>query len=132
MKGRILVADDDPVAVEALSSMLKAAGYAVTVAQDAMQALMRAVKDAPDGIVLDIGMPGGGGERVLERLKASSKTNTIPVVVVTALTNVHSRAKALGATEVLAKPVTAQELLHALDRALEGPPSPTEDTPRRA
>jgi PleD family two-component response regulator len=47
LKGRILVADDDLVVVETLFSILKGAGYAVTVAQDAMQALMRAVKDAP-------------------------------------------------------------------------------------
>jgi len=131
MSLRILVANDDQVAVQTVSSILKAAGYVVTVAQDAMQAIMRAMKEAPDGIVLDIGMPGGGGERVLERLRASTKTSMIPVVVVTALTNVQDRARALGAADVIAKPVTAERLLGALDLALKRPSSHTGDPPGR-
>lgn len=124
---KILIADDDLVAVQTLSAMLKAGGYDVSVAHDAMQAIMRAVRDQPDAVLLDIAMPGGGGEQVLRRLRASSKTHTIPVVVVTGLTDpdLPNRARALGATEVLAKPVDPLQLAAALTRALDGSSSTT-------
>ena len=117
MPARILVADDDPVSVQTLSSILKAAGFDVVVAQDAMQAIMRAVRDAPDAVVLDIGMPGGGGEKVLERLKASSKTSAIPVVVVSGVPNASGRAP--GVAAVMAKPVKPEQLVDALKNALK-------------
>jgi CheY-like chemotaxis protein len=54
------------------------------VAHDAMQALMGAVRSLPDAIVLDVHMPGGTGIEALRKLKASSKTFGIPVVVLSA------------------------------------------------
>jgi CheY-like chemotaxis protein len=122
---KVLVADDDRVAVQTLSALLKGAGYNVSVAYDAMQAVMMAVREQPDAVLLDIGMPGGGGEQVLQRLTASSKTNTIPVVVVTGLHDpaLPARARALGAREVLPKPVDAELLTRSL-RQLLGPSAP--------
>lgn len=117
---RILIADDDRVTVQLLSSVLKAAGYEMSIAYDGMQALMMAVKNPPDALILDIGMPGGTGLHVLERLRASSKTSAVPVLVITALTDpdLPARTRALGASEFLAKPVVAERLRAALDRML--------------
>ena len=128
---RILVADDDGVAVQTLSALLKAGGYDVTVATDAMQTVMAAMRNPPDAILLDIAMPGGGGEQVLQRLKTSNRTNMIPVVVVTGLKDpsLPARARALGAMDVLSKPVDAQRLTQALDRALGR--TPPKETPKR-
>jgi two-component system KDP operon response regulator KdpE len=121
----VLIADDDRVTVQWASSVLKANGHEVTAAYDGMQAVMLAMRTPPDAIILDIGMPGGSGLTVLQRLRASTKTGTIPVVVLTALTDpaLPAQAKALGADEFLAKPVTADQLRSALDRLLHRPPS---------
>lgn len=120
----VLIADDDQVTVQLLSSLLKANGYDVRAAYDSMQAVMLAMRDSPAAIILDIAMPAGGGWSVLQRLKASSKTRGIPVVVLTALSDptLPEKAKALGADAFLAKPVAPNELRSTLDRFLNPPP----------
>ncbi len=121
----VLIADDDRVTVQWLSGVLTAAGHRVTTALDAAQTVMLAVRTVPDIIVLDIGMPAGSGEFALQRLKASSKTSNVPVLVLTALQDpaLPQRVRDLGAAEVLAKPVTPDVLCQALAR-LAGPPGP--------
>lgn len=120
----VLIADDDQVTVQLVSSVLKANGYDVRAAYDSLQAVTLAMRDPPDAIILDIAMPAGGGWSVLERLKASSKTRAIPVVVLTALTDpqLPARAKALGADAFLVKPVAPNELRSTLERLLNPPP----------
>jgi DNA-binding response OmpR family regulator len=56
---KILIADDDRVHVHMLESCLKARGFRVNVAFDAIQAWMAAIRTPPDAIILDIQMPGG-------------------------------------------------------------------------
>lgn len=120
---RILVADDDRVTLQLLSTVLKARGYEVSAAQDGVQALMLAVREPPDAIILDIGMPGGSGLHVLKPLRASTKTSTIPVIVLMAPTDptLRDQAEALGADDFLPKPVAVDRLQSALDRLLKGP-----------
>ena len=117
---QILIADDDPITVQMLSGVLKGAGFSISVALDAMQAVMVAMRTPLDAIVLDIGMPGGGGFQVLERLKATAKVSAIPVIVVTASTDptLRARVRALGAKDFFSKPIDPSHLLHALDRLL--------------
>ena len=122
---QILIADDDPVTVHMLSGVLEGGGFDVTVAVDAMQAVMMAMRKLPAAIILDIGMPGGGGFQVLERLRASPKTKAIPIIVVTALNDpaLPAHVRALGANEFLRKPVAADMLRTILDRLLGDPPA---------
>ncbi|MCX5759970.1 MAG: response regulator [Gemmatimonadetes bacterium] len=116
----VLLADDDKVQTLMLSSLLRDKGYIVAAAYDATYTFMVAMKSPPDVIVLDIQMPGGTGIVVLERLKASSKTWQIPVIVLSGSTDPKAAdtVKALGAAEYLAKPVDVDQLLAALARAL--------------
>ena len=118
----VLIADDDLVHTTMLSGLLKAGGFEVSVAADAMQAIMLAVRKPPDAITLDIGMPGGGGFQVLERLKASTnpKLSKVPVIVLTGLTDplLAGRVLAIGASEFLSKSVTPEKLRETLDRLL--------------
>jgi len=120
---QILIADDDPVTVQMLSGVLTGRGFAVSVARDAMQAVMMAVRTPPDGLILDIGMPGGTGFQVLERLKVGAKTSKIPIIVLTALTDpvLQARVRALGAREFFTKPIAPDQLLQAVDRILAPP-----------
>jgi CheY-like chemotaxis protein len=120
----VLIADDDQVTVQLLSSVLKANGYDVRAAYDSLQAVTLAMREPPDAIILDIAMPAGGGWSVLQRLKTSSKTRAIPVVVLTALTDpsLPEHAKRLGADAFLTKPVDPGQLRTALARFADRPP----------
>jgi two-component system KDP operon response regulator KdpE len=123
----ILIAEDDPVTVQMLSGVLEGSGFDVAVAVDAMQAVMMAMRRPPDAVILDIGMPAGGGFQVLERLNAAVKTSAIPVIVITAQTDpaLQARVRALGAKEFFSKPVAPDQLRQALDRLL----APSGDAP---
>jgi len=118
---KVLVADDDRVLTRLATAGLKSRGWQVEVAHDAMQALMFAMKSPPpDVIALDIGMPGGTGFEVLKRLRQSSRTEQIPVVVVSGSITGADEAKVaeLGAVAFLRKPVDPQILHETLTRAV--------------
>jgi two-component system response regulator RegA len=130
----VLLADDDKVQTMMLSSQLRAKGFSVAAAYDATYTFMVAMKSPPDAVVLDIQMPGGTGRAVLERLKGSSKTMQIPVVVLSGIADpaVVREVLALGATEYLHKPVDVDVLVAALQRALGLPVDPPAATPAAA
>ena len=77
----ILIADDDRVLAQLLSSRLSKENFTVVVSYDAMHAFMSAMRLAPAVVRLDINMPGGTGLEVLKRLKTSTRTSLIPVIV---------------------------------------------------
>src|SRR5579884_2702483 len=112
----ILIADDDKVFVQFASSRLKGEGFNVVAASDAMQAVMTAMKTPVHGVLLDIQMPSGTGIEVLKRLKSSTKTQLIPVFVVSASNDpeMPSTAKTLGAEEFFAKPLDIDLLISRL------------------
>ncbi|HYV97464.1 MAG TPA: response regulator, partial [Gemmatimonadaceae bacterium] len=103
----ILIADDDRVTTTMLASKLKGAGYQTLVAVDAMQTLMLAQKHQLEAVLLDINMPGGSGIMALQRLKGSSKTSNVPVIVVSASEDpeMPDKVRGMGADEFLKKPV---------------------------
>jgi DNA-binding response OmpR family regulator len=116
----ILVADDDRVLAQLLSSRLSKAKYSVIVSYDAMHAFMAAMKLAPAAVILDINMPGGTGLEVLKRLKSSSKTNLIPVIVLSGSADPADIQNVIdmGADEFLGKPPDFERLEGALTRLL--------------
>jgi DNA-binding response OmpR family regulator len=120
---RVLVADDDPVITQVIRTGLRAKGWEVEVAADAMQAVMFAMRSPPDALVLDLNMPGGTGITALKRLKASVKTQFIPVLVLsgTADENAPTAVLSVGADGFLPKPVDVDELHRALRRLLHLP-----------
>lgn len=123
MKKTILVVEDEPRIVEVLTLRLKAAGYRVITAADAVLAGMMARKHQPDLVLLDISMPGGNGLMVAERLQNGETTAGIPLIVLTASRQPGLRAKALalGAAAFFEKPYDAHQLLAAMARALGEP-----------
>jgi CheY-like chemotaxis protein len=121
---KLLIADDDRVLALLLSTRLRAKGWKVDVAHDAMQALMFAMRTAPDAIVLDIAMPGGTGFDALAKLKMSSRTGQIPVVVLSGSIEPKDEAKvlAMGAA-VFVRKAPDIDALHELLLKLVGAPS---------
>jgi two-component system cell cycle response regulator len=107
MTARILVVDDILPNVKLLEAKLTAEYFDVVTANNGPEALEIAEAETPDLILLDVMMPGMDGFEVCERLKADPKTRHIPVVMVTALSDVNDRVRGLkaGADDFLSKPV---------------------------
>lgn len=110
-----LVIEDDPVAARLLTVQLENAGFRVAAATTGEEGLTLAQSEIPALITLDVLLPDMGGWEVLERLKADHRLATIPVVIASIVAD-EARGFALGAAQVLAKPVTRESLLGALTR----------------
>jgi len=113
---KLLIADDDKTFCHLLSAEMGAKGWRVTIAADAMQ-IMYALRVQPNVIVLDIQMPGGTGITALKKLKASTKTSGIPVLVVSGSTEatMESTLVQAGAARYIAKPVDVESLRTAIE-----------------
>ncbi len=108
---KILIVDDDPVARQILNAQLRAR-YQVLMSGDAMAAFTEARKHEPDLVILDLGLPAGGGFVVLQRLKSMPALSGIPVIVVSGLDRATNEPKALaaGADAYMGKPADEQAL----------------------
>ena len=86
------------------------------MAVDAVTAVGTARRFEPDLVLLDLGLPGGNGYTVLERLRSLGPLTAVPVVVLSAWDREVNEARALaeGATAFLAKPIDDDELLRVL------------------
>ncbi|OIP72021.1 MAG: hybrid sensor histidine kinase/response regulator [Oscillatoriales cyanobacterium CG2_30_40_61] len=111
--GFILIVDDNPTNLAVLSQTLKSAGFAVRVAEDGESALELVERKQPALILLDIQMPGIDGFETCKKLKADPKTQEIPIIFLTALTNTENKVKglSLGAVDYIGKPFEQEEVL---------------------
>ncbi|MCR4440448.1 MAG: diguanylate cyclase [bacterium] len=112
-KPRILVVDDVAANVELLKSHLSTQGYEVLVAHSGPEALDIVDQEAPDLVLLDVVMPDMDGFEVCRRLKASTATDFVPVIMVTALDEVEYKVRGMeaGADDFVTKPFNRLELL---------------------
>ncbi len=120
---KIMLVEDDKDTVRAMGVRLKSQGYSLVVATDAISAISMARKEKPDLIVLDLGLPGGDGFTVMQRIKSNYDLMLVPIIVVSArdpLVN-EERALAAGAEAFLQKPVENAEFLALIERALYKP-----------
>ena len=117
---KILVVDDDQDLLRALGTRLRAEGYGFVAAGDGVMAVAAARREKPDLILLDLGLPGGDGYQVLERVKSLMMTSQTPVIVMSAKDPlVHGdRARQAGADAYLQKPVESAVLLTEIRRLL--------------
>lgn len=112
-RARILVVDDNPAGVDLMRAQLDGEGYSIDSAGDGEQALEKVSETTPDLVILDIMLPKMSGFEVCKRIKGNEATRSIPVIMVTALNDMESRAKGItaGADEFLSRPVDRSELL---------------------
>lgn len=113
MSSRILIVEDDPTNIQALSAILAAEGYRISIATNGAQALDVLGRVRPDLILLDIMMPGTDGFETCRRVKASSTWREIPLIFLTGRTGTEDIVKGfeLGAVDYVGKPFNAHELL---------------------
>ena len=117
-----MLVDDDQDFVVAQSAVLRRAGYEVLVASDAVSAVSVAVRERPQAVIMDIGLPGGDGTTVMQRLHALPSLAGIPVIMLSGRDPQKYRQDALeaGAAAYLAKPASAEDLLKALEEVVRG------------
>lgn len=117
---RVLVVEDDRGVREHMTKILGAAGYEVRAAVNGLAGVSMAHDYMPDVIVCDHLMPELNGLGALELLRQHLRTEAIPVIFATAVTdrNTHRRAMEQGADDYLTKPFTSQELLASVGAQL--------------
>jgi PAS domain S-box-containing protein len=109
----ILVVDDEPGSLSLLTGVLTSEGYHVRVADSGRLALASIDAWLPELILLDIRMPGMDGFEVCRRLKVGGKSQRVPVIFITAASDLEERVKglAVGAVDYITKPFQKEELL---------------------
>ena len=117
---KILIIDDDQHLLLGLTTRLKTNGYLVVSAGDSVAAIAVARKEAPDLVILDLGLPAGDGFVVLERMRGLADLAGIPVIVLSARDPAQNEQRALdgGAVAFFQKPPDNHEFLTAIRQAL--------------
>ena len=121
MAKKILIIDDELDLLKMLSIRLRACGYQVIAASDAAIGVKQAYKERPDLILLDIMMPGGGGDKVFENLKKSNVTMLIPIILMSGFlppNELEEKANKLGSEGAILKPFDSKELITKIKKIL--------------
>ena len=116
-KGTILVADDNPDHLDIAKTILEESGYGVQTADNGLEVFSRLEEQKPDLIILDVMMPHMDGLEVLERLKRTAETSSIPVILLTAKVQKEHmlRGYKLGADYYIPKPFTSAQLFNGIN-----------------
>ncbi len=134
---KILLIEDDTALVRGLAIRLKANGYAIAVASDAISSIGVVRRENPDLIILDLGIPGGDGFVVLERLNNLPAFVGIPVIILSARDPISYAEMAFqaGAVAYVQKPADNDQLLAVIREFLgegrENDEPPKESLPDR-
>ena len=118
-KNKALVIDDEQIVLDSVSKILTDENYEVDVSLSGREGLNQAVNKDYDIVLTDIRMPDIGGMRVLRDVKRAK--SSLPVVIITGYASVKSAVQAmkLGAADYIEKPFTPDQLLKAVDAALD-------------
>ena len=117
----VAIADDDPIVCSSLSTILEATGTAdvAWTANTGTDAVTQYEMDAPDVLLVDVQMPGMSGIELMREL--ASRSNRLPVIFATAHGDIDMAVQALkdGASDFLPKPVKADRLIAAIEKAVK-------------
>jgi DNA-binding response OmpR family regulator len=116
----VLIVDDEPMARTLLRLMLVRAGFHVSEAENGFDALDKIESNRPDLMLLDVMMPGMDGFTVCREVRARQVTAELPIIMLSAKTDIDSINKGLlaGATKYLTKPISPEELTRHVKDAL--------------
>lgn len=120
-KLRILIAEDDEALAGLYSIYAKKRGHDTILARDGAETLVTAASEMPDIILLDVAMPKLDGRDVCKQLKANTKTQGIPILIVSALGGdqyMRDLLLDLGAADVIEKPVDLHIAFNKIERLI--------------
>lgn len=120
MGSRIVAVDDNPVVTLFIAAILGQAGHDVETVPSAAEGLIVLQRNPPDLLLLDLEMPAMDGLELLRLLKEKHICDAMPVILLTAESDMHfvSRARELGAVGYLTKPFEARDLKAKVARVL--------------
>ena len=120
MGKRVLLIEDEPNIIEALSFILSRDGWTVHVHQEGSTALEKAKISGPDMVILDVMLPGRSGFDILRDLRADETLGQVPVMMLTARGQEKDRdlAARLGATAFMTKPFSNSDVLEHVRRLI--------------
>jgi DNA-binding NarL/FixJ family response regulator len=118
---QLLVVDDDPSLLLAVSETLRAEGYEVVTARRASEAMVRVAESLPDLIISDIRMPGMDGYALARNLRSAPRTRLVPIVFLTAKDDLADRITGFrtGVDAYITKPFESEELIAIVKNILE-------------
>lgn len=111
---KVMIADDDPGILDAVQAMLEFGGYEVSSTVDGATVLAMD-EDLPDLLLLDIWMSGTDGRDVCKALKNQAVSKLMPIIMISASTELERSAKEAGADDFLEKPFDMDELLSKVE-----------------
>jgi DNA-binding response OmpR family regulator len=120
---RVLIIDDDTSFGGVVSAHLIGQGYEVRLALDGISGLGQAFEKRPDLILLNLILPGGGGEAVLTNLRKSPEAGSVPIFVMSSLLSskkLEEKARELGAQGYISKPIDPEDLLYIIESVIGG------------
>lgn len=122
----ILIAEDDPLIRELVSTRLGIAGYRTSTAADGVEAMRLCRAERPDAAILDINLPGLNGFELLGSIRKTFPARPIPILMLTArhASDDVARAIKLGASDYLTKPFQDAHLLFRVARLVKMRPTP--------
>jgi len=125
-RAKILVVDDDPDILDAITTVLATQPYQITTARDGVECLEKLEEDLPDLIILDLLMPRMDGFAVVRELRENPKYPRVPILILTAVREDASRRRyeletglELDVQDYVEKPISPGELLHRVGKLLK-------------
>ena len=121
MAKRVLLIEDEPNIIQAISFILSRDGWRVDTHADGATAIDEVARRGPDVVILDVMLPNRSGFDILQDLRANPETKDLPVLMLTARGQKRDRelAERYGASEFMTKPFSNSEVLDTV-RALSG------------
>ena len=121
MTWSILVVDDEIDTLQLLRVMLEMDGFEIFEAFNGLEAIESVKKNRPDAVLMDVMMPRMDGLEACRILRAQPETATLPIIIVSAKTQVEAVKEGLdaGATRYLKKPISRSNLIETIREVLE-------------
>lgn len=122
MSYRVLVVDDSDLNRKLVTTLLHANAFDVLQAEDAEHAIILAINELPDLILMDIQLPGMDGYEATRRLRETPETSNIPIIALTAhaMPADEQRAREAGCNGYISKPINTRNFVPQLRKYLEG------------
>lgn len=116
MGRRVLLIEDEPNIIEAISFLLSRDGWTVHTHSDGASAMDKVLQGVPELIILDVMLPGRSGYDILRDIRGRAETAQVPVMMLTARGQARDRelAESLGATQFMTKPFSNTDVIESV------------------